>query len=93
MIKQTFRRFTLSLAALTGLAFAPAAQAQYYHSQNNNGDQVVGAIVGGTLGAVIGETIAGPGDNTEGAIAGALIGGSLGAAVTDNRGRYYDAGH
>jgi hypothetical protein len=74
----------VTLAAAT-IAMPLSASAQDYNrkcADTSNG--VLGAVVGGTAGAAIGESIAGRGDRTEGAILGAIIGGIAGAAVGDS---------
>ena len=82
-----------ALNAKTGLAavtlaaatlFTPmAAQAGDYNKCKDTENAVAGGLIGGTLGTVIGEEIAGRGDRTEGAILGAVIGGIAGAAIGD----------
>lgn len=74
----------VTLAAAT-IAMPLSASAQDYNrkcADTSNG--VLGAVVGGSAGAAIGESIAGRGDRTEGAILGAIIGGIAGAAVGDS---------
>ncbi len=74
----------VTLAAATMLTPAIAQAGDYrYEKCKDTENAVAGAVVGGSLGAVVGKEIAGRGDNTEGAVLGALIGGTLGAAVGD----------
>jgi len=62
-------------------AFAMSASAHdngfaHQHQQNNNtGNQVIGALIGGVAGAALGDGIAGRGQSTEFGIAGGLLGG------------------
>jgi len=64
--------------AVTTLTFATPASAQF---NNNGGGQLLGALIGGTAGAAIGDGIAPRGRSTEFGIAGGLIGGVAGAAI------------
>ena len=74
----------VTLAAAT-LALPVSAQAQSFNDRNcsDTANAVLGGVVGGTLGTVIGEEIAGRRDRTEGAILGGIIGGIAGAAIGD----------
>ena len=76
---------TLAAATLAAAAFAiaPAASAGDYRKCKDTEAAVAGGLIGGSLGTIIGEEIAGRGDKTEGAIAGAVIGGVIGAAIGD----------
>lgn len=79
--------FTKTLAAVTvaaaALSLPMAASAGDYRKCKDTEAAIAGGLIGGSLGTVIGEEIAGRGDKTEGAIAGALIGGVIGAAIGD----------
>lgn len=81
------RTFKKSLAAVTvaaaAFALPSAAMAGDYRQCNDTEAAVAGGLIGGSLGTILGEEIAGRGDKTEGAIAGALIGGVIGAAIGD----------
>ncbi|MEM7729685.1 MAG: glycine zipper family protein [Pseudomonadota bacterium] len=79
-----FKSLAVATVAAAALSLPMAAQANPYKKCEDTGTAVAGGLVGGTLGAVIGEEIAGRGNNTEGAIAGAVVGGILGAAVGDS---------
>lgn len=78
---------TKTLAAVTvaaaALSLPTAASAGDYRKCKDTEAAIAGGLIGGSLGTVIGEEIAGRGDKTEGAIAGALIGGVIGAAIGD----------
>ncbi|MGB6317922.1 MAG: glycine zipper 2TM domain-containing protein, partial [Litorimonas sp.] len=74
---------SLAVASVATAALALPATASAKPGCDDTGATVAGGLVGGTLGAVIGEEIAGRGNNTEGAVAGAIVGGILGAAVGD----------
>lgn len=76
---------TLAAATLAAAAFAvaPAASAADYRKCKDTEAAVAGGLIGGSLGTIIGEEIAGRGDRTEGAIAGAVIGGIIGSAIGD----------
>lgn len=76
---------SLAVASVAAAAFAlPAtASASDYRKCNDTEAAIAGGLIGGSLGTVLGEEIAGRGDKTEGAIAGALIGGIIGAAIGD----------
>jgi len=81
------KQFTKSLAvasvAAAAFALPATASASDYRQCNDTEAAIAGGLIGGTLGTVIGEEIAGRNDRTEGAIAGALIGGIIGAAIGD----------
>lgn len=73
----------VTLAAAT-FALPTAAQAgNYKRNCADTENAILGGVVGGSLGTVIGEEIAGRGDKTEGAVLGAIIGGIAGAAIGD----------
>lgn len=76
---------TLAAASVAAAALiTPAtAFAGDYRKCKDTEAAVAGGLIGGSIGTVIGEELAGRGDKTEGAIAGALIGGVIGAAVGD----------
>jgi hypothetical protein len=76
---------SLAVASVAAAAFAlPAtASASDYRKCKDTEAAIAGGLIGGSLGTVLGEEIAGRGDRTEGAIAGALIGGIIGAAIGD----------
>jgi len=79
--------FTKSLAAVSlaaaALALPTVASASDYRKCKDTEATIAGGLIGGSLGTVLGEEIAGRGDKTEGAIAGAVIGGIIGAAIGD----------
>lgn len=81
------KQFTKSLAvasvAAAAFALPATASASDYRKCKDTEAAIAGGLIGGSLGTVIGEEIAGRGDKTEGAIAGALIGGIIGAAIGD----------
>ncbi|GGX55768.1 hypothetical protein GCM10011309_00520 [Litorimonas cladophorae] len=89
----------VTLAAATIAMPLSASANDYKRKCADTSNGVLGAVVGGTAGAAIGESIAGRGDRTEGAILGAIIGGIAGAAVGDsasgceNDTRYVNRGH
>jgi uncharacterized protein YcfJ len=102
MTKMTIRAFGAAAVVAVSAAFTLGAstsaqaneqycdeQAHEYASQHTRGRGTVGgALVGGTVGAVIGKIVGG---NT-GAGVGALVGGSTGAIVgTDREQRRYEA--
>ena len=83
---------TLSIAAIAGAmtVFSAPAQAQ-------STEEVLGAIIGGSAGAVVGGELDNKGSKDEGKIIGAVVGGSLGYIVgsgldndNDVRNRYAD---
>jgi hypothetical protein len=80
MLKKTLMISTL--AAGLGIAALPAAA--------GHDDRAAGAIIGGTVGALIGNSVNGG----DGALVGALIGGLAGAGIADShyRGGYYYRG-
>jgi hypothetical protein len=71
MLKKTLMITTL--AAGLGVAALPAAA--------GHEDRAAGAIIGGTIGALIGNSVNGG----DGALVGALIGGVAGAGIADSR--------
>lgn len=104
MTKTTTVKTALAAVTLAAATFALPATAQAGNSYNKNcsdtENAVLGGVVGGSLGTVIGEEIAGRGDKTEGAILGAIIGGIAGAAIGDgandcekNKPRYRTTNH
>lgn len=90
---------TLAAAAATLVATASmttAAHADSYRKCKDTEATIAGGVVGGSLGTIIGEEIAGRDNRTEGAVLGAIIGGIAGAAIGDSAsscekdGRIYD---
>lgn len=80
-VKNALAVVTLAAAAL---ALPTAASAGDYRKNcADTENAILGGVVGGSLGTVIGEEIAGRGDKTEGAVLGAIIGGIAGAAIGD----------
>ena len=81
----TTLKTTLAAAAIAAAALSTAttAQAADYRKCKDTEAAVAGGLIGGSLGTIVGEEIAGRGDKTEGAIAGAVIGGIIGAAIGD----------
>lgn len=81
------KQFTKSLAvasvAAAAFALPATASASDYRKCKDTQATIAGGLIGGSLGTVIGEEIAGRNDKTEGAVAGALIGGIIGAAIGD----------
>lgn len=81
------RLVALTLAAATlATPFYASAQSfsgQSFSSRSNSdaGAQIAGGLIGGSVGAILGEEIAGRGNRTEGAVLGAIIGGVAGAAI------------
>jgi len=81
------RLVALTLAAATLITpFYASAQnfsGQNFSSRNNSnaGAQIAGGLIGGSLGAIVGEEIAGRRNRTEGAVIGAIVGGVTGAAI------------
>jgi hypothetical protein len=73
----------VTLAAATLALPASASAADYRNNCSDTENAILGGVVGGSLGTVIGEGIAGRGDRTEGAVLGAIIGGIAGAAIGD----------
>ena len=71
-----FAKYLTTIAAITGaLTFAAkSAQAQ-------STEEVLGALIGGTVGAVVGGELDNKGSNSEGKVIGAVVGGSLGYVV------------
>jgi len=85
-------------AALGEVAYAQSSSqfdtarssAQFSNSDRrsrDNGDQVLGGVVGALAGGVIGSQVAGRGSRTEGAVIGGLLGGVTGAAIAGNDSR------
>lgn len=76
---------TLAVATVTAAALTlpSAAFANDYRKCSDTENAVAGGLIGGSLGTILGEEVAGRGNRTEGAIAGAVIGGVLGAAIGD----------
>lgn len=87
MTKTKTVKTALAAVTLAAATFALPATAFAGNSYNKNcadtENAILGGVVGGSLGTVIGEEIAGRGDKTEGAILGAIIGGIAGAAIGD----------
>ena len=78
------RLVALTLAAATLVApFTANAQFSSRSNNNNAGAQVAGGLIGGSIGAILGEEVAGRRNRTEGAVLGAIIGGVAGAAIGD----------
>ena len=75
---------TFAVAASMIAATAATAQAGDYRKCKDTEAAIAGGVVGGSLGTIIGEEIAGRGNKTEGAILGGIIGGIAGAAVGDS---------
>lgn len=80
-IKTALTAVTLAAAALA--TSLPAHAGEYNRKCKDTNNAVAGGLIGGSVGAAIGEGIAGRGDNTEGAVLGAIIGGIAGAAIGD----------
>jgi hypothetical protein len=73
---------TLGAAAATlSLAAAPQASAGVVGCKASGSKQEIGAVVGGLLGAVAGNKIAGKGDRGTGTAIGAVVGAGAGSAV------------
>lgn len=96
-VKTALTAVTLAAAAI---ATPLSAQARDYNDKcGDTSNAVIGAVVGGTAGAAIGDRIASRGNSTEIGILGAIIGGVAGAAVGDsasdceNDNRYRNASH
>ncbi|HEY5410853.1 MAG TPA: glycine zipper domain-containing protein [Caulobacteraceae bacterium] len=89
-----------SLMSLTALPSTAAAQSSYDYRysdcrQQQAGNTVAGAVVGGLAGALIGRSVAGRGDRGAGTAVGAGVGAAVGAGVgssstncSDDRSRY-----
>ena len=77
MLKKTL--IVTTVAAGLGLAALPAA-AGHRHGH----DTAAGAIIGGTLGALIGSSVNGH----DGAVVGGILGAVTGAAAASSRGHY-----
>lgn len=81
-VKTALTAVTLAAAAI---ATPLSAQARDYNDKcGDTSNAVIGAVVGGTAGAAIGDRIASRGNSTEIGILGAIIGGVAGAAVGDS---------
>ena len=80
---QSFKTLAVASVAAAAFALPMTASASDYRKCKDTEATVAGGLIGGSLGTVIGEEIAGRGDKTEGAIAGAVIGGIIGAAIGD----------
>jgi uncharacterized protein YcfJ len=76
---------SLAVATVAAAAFAlpGTALADDYRKCKDTEATVAGGLIGGSVGTIIGEEVAGRGNRTEGAIAGAVIGGVIGAAIGD----------
>lgn len=81
-IKTALAAVTLAAATLAMPLSAHAGDYNRKCSDTSNG--VLGAVIGGTVGAAIGDGVAGRGDSTEAGILGAVIGGIAGAAIGDS---------
>ncbi|MEP1230506.1 MAG: glycine zipper 2TM domain-containing protein [Litorimonas sp.] len=79
--KKSLVAITLAAATLVSPLTANAQNFSSRQSNNDAGAQIAGGLIGGSLGAILGEEIAGRGNRTEGAIVGAIIGGVTGAAI------------
>ena len=93
---KTLKSLAVAAAAVVATAsMTTAANAQYRQCKDTEAT-IAGGVIGGSLGTIIGEEIAGRGNKTEGAILGGIIGGIAGAAVGDSAsscekdGRIYD---
>ena len=81
-VKTALTAVTLAAAAI---ATPLSAQARDYNDKcSDTSNAILGAVVGGTAGAAIGDGIASRGNSTEIGILGAIIGGVAGAAVGDS---------
>ena len=81
MLKKSLIVTTLAAAGI-GLATLPAEARGY------NDDRAAGAIIGGTLGALIGNSVNGG----DGALVGGLLGAVVGAGAAGSHG-YYSSGY
>ena len=77
MIKKSLIVTTLAAAGI-GLAALPA------QARHHNDDRAAGAIIGGTLGALIGNSVHGG----DGALVGGLLGAVVGAGAAGSHGYY-----
>lgn len=82
-MKSLTKNLAVATVAAAAFILPTAAHAGDYRKCKDTEAAVAGGLIGGSLGTIIGEEIAGRGDKTEGAIAGALIGGVIGAAIGD----------
>jgi len=83
-ISTKIKTITLTLGAAASaltLAAAPQASAGVVGCKASGSKQEVGAVVGGLLGAVAGNRIAGKGDRGTGTAIGAVVGAGAGSAV------------
>ena len=75
----------VAMSVTAALLLAPiSASANHQNTKsrkNDAGAQIAGGLIGGSVGAILGEEIAGRGNRTEGAIIGAVIGGVTGAVI------------
>lgn len=81
MIKKSLIVTTLAAAGI-GLAALPA------QARHHNDDRAAGAIIGGTIGALIGNSVHGG----DGALVGGLLGAAVGAGSVGSHG-YYSGGY
>lgn len=83
-IASNIKTLTLTLGAAAtalSLAAAPQANAGVVGCKASGSKQEVGAVVGGLLGALAGNQIAGKGDRGAGTAIGAVVGAGAGSAV------------
>jgi hypothetical protein len=83
-ITTKIKTITLTLgaaAAVMTMAAAPQASAGVVGCKASGSKQEIGAVVGGLLGAVAGNKIAGKGDRGTGTAIGAVVGAGAGSAV------------
>lgn len=78
-----FKKLAAASVAAAALTLPVTASAGEYRKCKDTEAAIAGGLIGGSLGTVIGEEVAGRNDKTEGAIAGAIIGGVIGAAIGD----------
>jgi uncharacterized protein YcfJ len=85
-VKNKKSKTALAVVSLAAMAFATplSASASDYQKCKDTINGVAGGVIGGSAGAAIGESIAGRGNRTEGAVLGAIIGGIAGAALGDS---------
>jgi hypothetical protein len=84
-ITTKIKTITLTLgaaAAVMTMAAAPQASAGVVGCKASGSKQEIGAVVGGLLGAVAGNKIAGKGDRGTGTAIGAVVGAGAGSAAT-----------
>ena len=79
--KKSLVAITLAAATLVSPLTANAQDFSNRRGNNDAGAQIAGGLIGGSVGAILGEEIAGRGNRTEGAVLGAIIGGVAGAAI------------